>query len=220
MEQLITIISHWSDPVVVTRYDEYLLIVIIVYSFIEVLFPPFPGDGLLIISGSIAGMTNISPVLIIGAAFVGSFTGSWVLYNFGYKMELKLLRSPKFSGLLDSKIFIKVERWLKHYGFWTLLVSRFIPVVRSGLILVAGMVNLDKNKSLAAVGVSIILSSTLLVVGGHQFGRSWRKVIEYLQMNLRLILGVVILVLALYFLGRNLFKLVGKKISKHEDPHE
>lgn len=205
MDHLQQILSHLAEPEILVRFSKYLLIIVVFYSFIEVVFPPIPGDALLVLSGSLAGRADINPLWVICFAFLGSFAGSWLLYNLGHRMERKMLDSPRFAKLVDSKVFHRVEAWFKRFGFLTLLVSRFIPVVRSAVILAAGIVRMDRRKSLLAVGTSILISTGLLVFGGRLLGRRWEKLVALWHSQFRFVFFVIAGLAVGYFIFYKIF---------------
>ncbi len=198
MEKLYHLLSYWMEPATLAHYSEYLLLFVFVYSFLEVVFPPVPGDALLVLSGSIAGIVNMNPIWVVGCAVLGSTLGSALLFDFGYRMEHRLLHSPRFSWLIDSKGFAKVENWFKRFGYLTLLVSRFIPVIRSGVILAAGMVNLDRKKSIIAVSISLTLWTSMLIFGGRTVGRNWGKIVDLWYSPVRGVFIGVVIIFVLY----------------------
>lgn len=214
MEQLMEMLSHWSDPEFLARYRNYLVLTVFLYSFFEVIFPPIPGDSLLILSGSISGLSGVNPMAIIISASLGTFASSVLLYLLGARMEKALLHSSKYSQILDSKMFHKLEKWFQRFGFWTILLSRFIPVVRSGIILAAGMVNMDKVKSFLTVGVSIIISTTIFVMSGRFLGRNWRKVPEFWHDRIKIIFMVVLCLIVLYLIWNQFCKLLRSQKRK------
>ncbi|HYH03381.1 MAG TPA: hypothetical protein VEC37_09785, partial [Bacillota bacterium] len=112
MEKLLHIITHLSEPEVISRNIEYLILIITLNSFLEVIFPPVPGDAVLILGGSLAGYAGISPFWVIAGAFTGTFSASLLLYKFGLRMERRMLHSHRFSALLDTKTFLKLEKVL------------------------------------------------------------------------------------------------------------
>jgi membrane protein DedA with SNARE-associated domain len=175
MDTILRLINHLTNPDVLAEYDQYLLLIILVFSFLEVVIPPIPGDTVLVVGSSIAGIAGINPVWIIISSFAGTFTASLFLYNLGNKFERKLLVSAKYSWLLDTKTFLEIEKWFKKYGYWTLLGSRLLPIARSGVILTAGIVNFDRNPALIALSISILLSSTLFVLSGRFLGSRWKE---------------------------------------------
>lgn len=211
------ILSHWSDPEFLARYQNYLVIIVFLYSFIEVIFPPLPGDSLLILSGSLSGLSGSSPIFIIISATIGTFASSIMLYLLGAKMEKALLQSSKYSHLLDSKMFHRLEKWFRKYGFWTILLSRFIPVVRSGIILAAGMVNLEKGKTFLATGVSIIVSTTIFVVSGSFLGKNWRELPEFWNDRIKRICLVLLSIIILYLILVRLYKLLQAQNQKRRE---
>jgi membrane protein DedA with SNARE-associated domain len=198
MEKLIDILTHFSNPGFIAKYNEYLLIIVFLYSFIEVLFPPIPGDALLILSGSVSGYAGFNPVWLLAVAFAGTFSASYLLYNLGFRMERRILHSPRFSGLLDTKTFLKIEKILYRSGLWLILFSRFVPVIRSGIILAAGMVSLDKRKSLTALALSIVGSTSLLILGGRYLGKRLELILRFWHSRFRTILGAAVIILLAY----------------------
>lgn len=220
MEQLLEMLSHWSDPEFLARYQNYLVLTVFLYSFFEVIFPPLPGDSLLILSGSISGLSGANPLVIIISASLGTFASSILLYLLGAKMERALLYSSRNSWLLDSKMFHKLEKWFQKFGFWTILLSRFIPIVRSGIILAAGMVNMKRSKSFLTVGVSIIISTTIFVMSGRFLGRNWRKLPEFWHYRIKAAFLVLICLIILYLILAKLCKVFGIQKQKPREQNE
>lgn len=191
-----------SDPAFLVRYSQYILLIVLVFSFLEVVVPPIPGDTVLIVGSAIAGMANVNPVWVIMCAFIGTFGASFLLYSLGVKLEHKILASPRYSWLLDSRTFHRIERWFERFGFWTLLLSRFLPVARSGVALAAGIVNFRKRVALTALAVSVLLSSVVFVLIGRFLGLRWKEVLEIWHPRFQMILvwGGGLLVAAIIFL--------------------
>lgn len=203
MEQLNRMISHWSEPEILAQYNDYLLAIIVIYSFIEVFFPPIPGDTLLVLSGSLAVAAAVEPIWIVSAAFVGTFSASLLLYQLGQKMEGKLLSSSRFGWLLDSKMFLRIERGFARHGFLIILVSRFLPMARSGVILAAGMAGLGKKRSLLAMAFSILCSTSILVYGGRFLGNRLERIVMFWQDHFEIVLSIAaVTVISLWALIR------------------
>ncbi|MGE5606910.1 MAG: DedA family protein [Bacteroidota bacterium] len=220
MEQFLEMLSHWSDPEFLARYRNYLVLTVFLYSFLEVIFPPLPGDSLLILSGSISGMSGINPVAIMISALLGTFTSSILLYFLGRKMGKVLLQSSKYSQLLDTKMFHMLEKCFQRYGFWTIFLSRFIPVVRSGIILAAGMVNMGKIKTFLTVGVSIMMSTTIFVMSGRLLGQNWRKLPEFWHDRIRMLFLAILFIIILYLLLSQIWKLLRIQKQKPQEQNE
>jgi membrane-associated protein len=197
MEKLLDILTQLSKPEVISSNVEYLALIVILYCFVEVFFPPFPGDALLVLSGSLSEYAGVNPFWVIVGAFLGTFSASALLYSLGRRMERRILHSARFAALLDTKTFFRLEKVLNNYGILLILLSRFIPVIRSGIILAAGMVNLNRRHSLTALSVSILASSSLFVLGGRYLGKRWQVFVVYWKLILlALVLAGLIYLLA------------------------
>ena len=198
METLVNFLAHLTEPDFLAKYSQYLILIVFIFSFLEVVVPPIPGDTVLIISGSIGGIAGINSLWIILSSFTGTFIASILLYNLGYKVEHKILESPRFAWMIDTKVFAKIEKWFERYGYWTLLLSRLLPVARSGIVLAAGIVNFDKQKSLVAVAISILVSTTVFVLAGRYIGKQWSEIMILWHSHFRIVLiilaGLIILI--------------------------
>lgn len=168
--------ARLSDPDFLMTYRQYLLLIILAVSFLEVVFPPIPGDTVLVIGSSIGVSAGIHPLLIIGCAFIGTYSATLLLYKVGSSLEEKILESPRFSWWLDTGTFGKIKQWFDRYGYWTLLISRFLPIARSGVALSAGIVRYDRQRYVIALGISVFLSSTTFVLIGHYIGLRWTEI--------------------------------------------
>lgn len=154
--------------------SEYILLIIMALSFLEVVFPPVPGDTVLIIGSTVAATVGVHPLWSISSAILGTSLASLIMYQLGVKLGEKILTSPRFSWWLNTELFCKIEGWFQRYGYWTLLLSRFLPVARSGVAMAAGIVGFKRTKAISALLISICLSSTLLV-GCGQLLSSFRQ---------------------------------------------
>ena len=212
MDTILRLITHLTNPEVLAEYDQYLLLIIIAFSFLEVVIPPIPGDTMLVVGSSIGGIAGINPVWLISGSFAGTFSASLFLYNLGNKFEHKLLVSSKYSWLLDTKTFLEIERWFKKYGYWTLVLSRFLPIARSGVVLAAGIVNFNRRRALIALSISILFSSTLFVLSGRFLGSRWKEAYLEWGPKFQLILLLSLGLFALLAIGIVIWKkLIGRQ---------
>jgi membrane protein DedA with SNARE-associated domain len=198
MEEFIKSLAHLTEPQFLEAHRQYLLGFVFLYSFMEVVFPPMPGDALLVFSASLAGRAGIHPLWVVLSASAGAFFASMILFYLGTRMERRMLDSPRGSVLIDSKGFAKVEAWFIRYGFGTILLSRFVPVVRSGIILAAGVVRMEPRRSLIAVALSIICFNSLLVFGSKLLGRGWHRFVELWESNTE---AAILITIGLFGLG-------------------
>ena len=155
------------------RWGGYLALVIIIYAETGLLAGFFlPGDSLLVTAGLFAAVDGalrieiLIPLLAV-MAIAGDNTGYWLGYHFG----------PKLFSRTDSFFFhkdhlIRTQKFYDKYGPKTIVLARFVPIVRTFAPTVAGVGRMKYSRFLAysiAGGLGWISSMTLL---GYFLGRS------------------------------------------------
>lgn len=142
----------WLDPTnIITSMGNWAVIGVMAIVFAEcgILLGFFlPGDTLLFISGlMVAGgsalqvsasatpLTNLSLLigLIIAAAFVGNIVGYWI----GYKVGPAVFKRPD-AKFLKPEYIEKSAHFYEKYGKITVVLARFVPVVRTVATVMAG----------------------------------------------------------------------------------
>jgi len=102
----------------------------------------FPGDSLLFTAGYLASQGFISlPLLLIGA-FVAAVIGDNVGYAFGKRIG-KSLFNREDSLIFNKKHVVRAQLFYEKYGKKTIIMARFIPVVRTFAPIVAGIGNMN-----------------------------------------------------------------------------
>ncbi len=124
----------------IIQQGSVFLIVLIVFLETGVIFTFFlPGDYLLFLAGMYCTTLNIDITslcsLIIGAAILGYF----VAYFFGQKIGDNLY-NRKDSRFFKRKYLIKTESFFKKFGTKSLIICRFLPIVRTFMPVVAGII--------------------------------------------------------------------------------
>jgi membrane-associated protein len=101
-----------------------------------------PGDSLLFIAGFLAtnaGGNHLNPIgLVMAVAAVMAITGDQVGYLIGNKIGPSVFSRPK-SRLFDPQHVVKAQDFFKKYGARTIIIARFVPVVRTFAPVVAGV---------------------------------------------------------------------------------
>ncbi|WP_218080565.1 DedA family protein [Anthocerotibacter panamensis] len=148
-----------------------------------------PGDSLLVTAGVLAaqGFFNIwllLPLVII-AAIAGDSLGYWIGSKAG----------PAIFGREDSRFFSKknllaTRRFYEKYGGKTIIIARFVPVVRTFAPVVAGAAGMEYRTFARYNVLGGLLWVLTTVLGGFLLG----KVIPDLDKNLHIVIAVVIVV--------------------------
>lgn len=177
---------HFQDLI---RWGGYTVLVIIIYAETGLLAGFFlPGDSLLVTAGLCAAVDGALRIeilipLLAASAIAGDNTGYWLGYHFG----------PKLFSRTDSVFFhkdhlIRTQKFYDKYGAKTLILARFVPIVRTFAPTVAGVGRMPYRKFFAfsiAGGLGWIASMTLL---GYFLG----KRIPHIEKNVHWVILVVI----------------------------
>jgi membrane-associated protein len=138
-----------------------------------------PGDSLLFTAGFLAsqGIFSIVPLTII--CFVAAVVGDSVGYSFGAKVGPKLF-SKKESLLFNPENIEKTKQFYEKHGKKTIVLARFIPVVRTFAPIVAGVGKMDYKTFLSYNLIGGLIWGVGLTVAGYFLGRLIPDVDTYL----------------------------------------
>lgn len=172
------------------EWGGYLALWAIVFSETGLLIGFFlPGDSLLVTAGVLASIGLLDIVLLnvflIPAAIIGDATG----YSIGYRSGRRLFDRPD-SRLFKREHIEKTQAFYAKHGGKTIVLARFVPIVRTFAPVVAGVARMryrDFAVFNIAGGVGWILSTTLL---GYFLGRSIPNIESYIHY----VIAIVILV--------------------------
>lgn len=171
---------------------------------------PVSEDLMIIISAVLAAVVvpeNTAKLFI--AVFLGCYISDWVVYWMGRYFGPKLWNFSFFARTVDRKRLDQIQTYYEKYGFWTLLIGRFIPFgVRNCLFLTAGMGKMPFRRFLISDGIACVCSNTTLFTLAYFLGKNhealWNAVKTF---NIFLFSAFVVSVIALVWYKRR------KKIS-------
>ncbi len=168
------------DPETIIQTGGLLLIAFIVFAESGLLFGFFfPGDTLLFAAGLLASQGQFSILAVIAVIVVSAIAGGQVGYIIGQRYGPRLFR--KKDGILFRHEYIeRSEKFYEKHGGKTIMLARFIPIVRTFAPVVAGIGNMDKKRFAFynIVGSSIWgISVTLL---GYYFGSKIPNIDKFL----------------------------------------
>ena len=145
-------------------------------SLVEYVFPPFPGDTLVVLGAWYALNGKISWPLTFAAVTAGAVVGAWIDYRIGVALGSALERGAVRRGPVTLEHVRRVEAGYARFGAWFLLANRFLPGVRAFLFVGAGAARIPVGKVLLWGGVSaaawnplLLLVGALLVENLHEF---------------------------------------------------
>ena len=164
------------------RWGGYVVLVAIVFIETGLLVGFFlPGDSLLITAGLVAatGALNIwwLNVLLVAAAIVGDSVG----YAIGWRAGPRLFTRPK-SLLFNPRHIDRTRAFYARHGAKTIVIARFVPIVRTFAPVVAGVGQMEYRRFLfynVAGGVGWVTSMTW---AGYLLGRTVPNINEQIHM--------------------------------------
>lgn len=129
-------------------FGPWVLTGVALLIFIEsgVLFPFLPGDSLLVTAAILAGPLGIQPWQVILVGIPAAVLGDQVGYVLGKRYGRRLFRDD--ARVLRTSRLVETERFFERYGPLSLVLGRFVPIVRTYVPLVAGTARLPYRRFL------------------------------------------------------------------------
>lgn len=203
MNQLAGSLGHWM----------YLVLFVIVFAETGLVATPFlPGDSLLFAVGAVAAHAD-SPISLgatAGLLIVAAVLGDAVNYAIGYRVGPKVF-SRDDSWLLNRKHLAEAQDFYERYGGKTIILARFVPIVRTFAPFVAGIGRMNYARfALFNItgGVAWVL---LFLLGGSWFGGR-----EIVQKNFKLVILAIIVISVLPAVIEVLRSRMGRKRAERE----
>jgi membrane-associated protein len=192
VESLLDLLTGAPDAIEdAIRWGGYVLLVAIVFTETGLLVGLFlPGDSLLIIAGLVASAGGLNVwwliILLSTAAVVGDSVG----YAIGYRTGPLLFTRPK-SFLFNPKHVERTREFYARHGAKTIVIARFVPIIRTFAPVVAGVGQMEYRKFVfynVAGGLGWVISMTS---AGFLLGRTIPNISSYVH-----IVAVVVIVLS------------------------
>ncbi|AKP88446.1 MULTISPECIES: VTT domain-containing protein [Achromobacter] len=188
----------------VQQYGVWVYLVLFLIVFAEtglVVLPFLPGDSLLFIAGAFGATGSLDPVLLGALLIVAAITGNSVNYAIG-----RYLGPRVFSmnlRFLDRGALMRTHAFYEKHGGKTIVMSRFIPVVRTFAPFVAGVADMPLSRFQMFNILGALLWVVSLVAAGYFFGN-----IPLVREHLNTIVLIGLAAAIVPVVGAALFKLL------------
>lgn len=167
----------------ILQYGGISLLIFVIFAETGLFFGIiFPGDYLVFTAGLVC-KTDILPVSIytlvislIAAAILGSITGYFTGKYLGSKLFLK-----NDSWFFKKQHLEKTKLFYDKYGASTLIIGRFLPIIRTFSTILAGAVNMDFKQFAFFSTLGAVLWIGSLAPLGYLTGKLFPNVIDYLH---------------------------------------
>ncbi len=188
-----------------------------------VIAPLLPGDSLLFAAGTLAapdaeGRVALNVYMLCVVCIVAAILGDAVNYHIGHYLGPRVFKNPK-SFWLNPKHIERTQHFFDRYGGKTIILARFLPIVRTMAPFVAGIGKMNYARFLAYNVVGGIVWVLTFVLLGYWFGQ-----LPIVQKNFKLVvLGIIFISVlpAVYEVLRHWYlkrKNVGEPKSSEEEP--
>jgi membrane-associated protein len=135
-------------------------------TFVEHVFPPFPGDVLVVLGAWYVVQGELSWPVAFASVTGGAVLGAWVDYRVGAAIGRRVdARLSARRPALEEKL-ARFEASYRRWGSWLLVLNRFFPGVRAFLFLAAGAAGIPLRRVLVLGGLSAALWNALLLAVG------------------------------------------------------
>lgn len=156
---------------VISQYGTLVYAVLFGIIFCEtafVVFPFLPGDSLLFIAGTFSAAGAMNPVLLIVLLITASITGNSVNYWIGSLIGHKIMAHE--HKWLDKNALKKTHEFYERHGGKTVVLARFIPLVRTFAPFVAGFSDMTHRTFQFFNVLGALLWVLSVVLAGYFFG--------------------------------------------------
>lgn len=159
-------IMHFDNYVtVLTRnYGVWTYAILFLIIFCEtgfVVIPFLPGDSILFATGTLAAVGLLNIFILFVVIYVAAVVGDTVNYHIGQKIESKIIKKEDVR---------KAEEFYKKYGPITIVLARFIPIIRTFAPFVAGALEMKYTKFIFYNMLGGGLWVTVCLTLGYFFG--------------------------------------------------
>jgi membrane-associated protein len=162
--------KHLAD--IIKQFGPYSYLILFAIVFTEtglVVMPFLPGDSLLF--AALAGIGELSFPLLLAIFFCGALVGDNVNYFIGKFAGPKLFREGRKSRFLKREHLDKTHAFFEKYGGKTIIIARFVPIVRTFAPFTAGLGAMTYRQFIGYSIVGAALWVGTCVTMGYYFGQ-------------------------------------------------
>jgi membrane-associated protein len=154
----------------------YAILFLIIFCETGLVVTPFlPGDSLLFAAGAITAAANNQPgeqalsiIILWLVLIVAAILGDTVNYHIGKAVGLRVFKED--ARVMKLEYLRRTEKFYAKYGGKTIILARFIPIVRTYAPFVAGASRMDYPRFLSFNIIGGVIWITLFLFAGYFFG--------------------------------------------------
>ncbi|MFA6102748.1 MAG: DedA family protein [Victivallaceae bacterium] len=189
IEMVLHLDKHLGELVNYFGLWTYFILFIIIFCETGLVITPFlPGDSLLFAIGALSASNQFNVVAIAIVLTIAAIIGDTVNYHIGKYIGPKVFHKDNVR-FLNKKHLIKTHEFYERHGGKTIIIARFMPIIRTFAPFVAGMGSMSYARFIVYNVVGGVLWVMLLVFAGYFFGN-----IPIVKKNFTLVIMAIIFI--------------------------
>ena len=173
----------------VADYGAWIYVILFLIVFCEtglVVMPFLPGDSLLFVAGALAALGGVHIHLLVGLLIVAANLGDTLNYHRGKDLGHRLVARPD-SRWFHHEWLDRTHAFYDRHGGKTVVIARFVPIVRTFAPFVAGMGSMAYGRFLRYNVLGGIAWVTSFAYAGYWFGN-----VPVVKQNLSLLIVAIV----------------------------
>lgn len=193
LKQFIDIFLHLDQHLgeVISQYGTgtYAILMLIIFCETGLVVTPFlPGDSLLFAAGALAATTGVlDPILLSGLLILAGIAGDTVNYHIGKYIGPRVFTQK--IRFLKPEYLQRTQAFYEKHGGKTIIIARFIPIIRTFAPFVAGVGTMSYRRFIAYNVIGAVLWVSLFVAAGYLFGN-----FPFVKKNFTLVIFAIIFI--------------------------
>ncbi|MBT4419460.1 MAG: DedA family protein [Candidatus Marinimicrobia bacterium] len=180
-----------------------IFLAVFLASYVENIFPPIPGDTILLFGAYLVGRGDLSFSMAMGTTLLGSVLGFLTLYVVGYRYGRRFMYSTQQTWFSPSSLK-RVEGLFEKWGYGVVLINRFLAGLRSVVGLFSGIGKLNIWKIIILSTISSLLWNGTLIWLGSTIGENWEQIGVYLNRYNTTVSILIVTIIASFLIHRYL----------------
>ena len=186
------------ENIIISIIEKFSYLGVMFLIAIENIFPPIPSEVILAFSGFIAKPLDLNIPLIIISSTIGSIIGALILYYFGNKLSDKLNASSSI-------------KFFQEKGTISILICRFIPILRSLISIPAGIYKVNMFIFLTLTTIGSLIWNTTIILIGNILGNKWENISSLLTTYKYILIIILIIYIAFKIIKKYKIKTINTR---------
>ena len=186
---IVHIDTHLGE--IISKYgtETYLILFLIIFCETGLVVTPFlPGDSLIFASATFAAMGHLNVFTLFFIVLLAAVLGDTANYHIGKYFSNKLYKLEN-NRFIKKSYIDKTEDFFKRHGGKSIVLARFVPIVRTFAPVVAGIGAMSYKRFLSFNFIGALLWVSLFVIAGYFFGN-----INFVKNNFSIIILAIIFI--------------------------